>query len=264
MWQNIFASMCKNDKWLVVYHIIKWNTQHRIVCCLSFYFSAFSNCLQSTNRIRLFHSTMVTAVFEHLQSIQPCQEFKCTLIHNTFLTSIRLFYSREIMCCPLSLSARVHHLNLHVYQRSVSLLCLSCCSCLSSVSWGAGGLWPYFCLDGGGPLCTADTVRAPEEGHLSASEPGAGREQEPAELKKKILNCSLFWGALLCSKLIILFCLFIGIGVKHKSKSLIQAEPVVFPFSGFELQKEYTKTWVRRPAFLLPSTFPISVSPSHS
>lgn len=113
-----------------------------------------------------------------------------------------------------------------------------------------------FCQDGGGPLCPADTVGAPEEGHLSASEPAGGGEQKqssqsPTGSKYLTLNCSLFgFEVLLDFRLIVLFCLFTEICANQKSNSLIQAEPPELHFSGFELQKEYTQTLVRRPTFL--------------
>lgn len=112
------------------------------------------------------------------------------------------------------------------------------------------------CQDGGGPLCPADTVGAPEEGHLSASEPAGGGEQEqssqsPTGSKYLTLNCSLFgFEFLLCfSFTVVLFCLFTEICANQKSNSLIQAEPPELHFGGFELQKEYTQTLVRRPTF---------------
>lgn len=45
---------------------------------------------------------------------------------------------------------------------------------------------------------------------------------------------------------IIFFCLILEIYAKVKSNSLIQAEPSVLHFSGFELGKDYLKTLVRK------------------
>lgn len=47
-----------------------------------------------------------------------------------------------------------------------------------------------------------------------------------------------------------MFCVFTEICAKRKSNGLIRAEPPELHFSGFELQKEYTQTLVRRPTFL--------------
>lgn len=153
----------------------------------------------------------------------------------------------------MSCSTLVHHLNLRTYQRFLhSFVCPPVAVCRFSHE-----------------VCRDVTFVARMEIALSAlqilSEPlrrgtslplsqlveesksrAPSRQPDPSTL----LYTAPCFEVLLGFKLIVLFCLFTEICAKQKNNSLIQAEPPELHFSGFELQKEYTQTLVRRPTFL--------------